>query len=348
MRWTSCSFISVLFIEGDTEAKTTGFTSFAWANLQFSGRVTLVNRFLNAVSEIVSLKATDTTFLRCRFSPVFIGLNVGFREFFEDWPHHGIIFWLTCCCHWRWWGLLIRQKGSCRLAFILNVMDIDPIPSIIHFIIFPRIWIIRIFWVISALRSQFIGIMQRSHPSNCLCQLIGLLYLTFRVFMQLGENGSKSHLQNFRQSTEHYLIDFDDIPSCERIRGGIGWLTIGGNSFFPWILCMCHDWCGFCRQIYCLSWAAVKTSYRFTGKAAKGIFWNSGGIHPLLRHSRLRNEIRQTAPQGNLTPPNIPMFLSFWNAHQQNVPTKTQLKLVKSHIAYGIKVSEYSQKIEVY
>ena len=180
-----CSFISVLFIEGDTEAKTTGFTSFAWANLQFSGRVTLVNRFLNAVSEIVSLKATDTTFLRCRFSPVFIGLNVGFREFFEDWPHHGIIFWLTCCCHWRWWGLLIRQKGSCRLAFILNVMDIDPIPSIIHFIIFPRIWIIRIFWVISALRSQFIGIMQRSHPSNCLCQLIGLLYLTFRVFMPM-------------------------------------------------------------------------------------------------------------------------------------------------------------------
>ena len=257
MRWTSCSFISVLFNEGDTEAKTTGFTSFAWANLQFSGRVTLVNRFLNAVSEIVSLKATDTTFLRCRFSPVFIGLNVGFREFFEDWPHHGIIFWLTCCCHWRWWGLLIRQKGSCRLAFILNVMDIDPIPSIIHFIIFPRIWIIRIFWVISALRSQFIGVMQRSHPSNCLCQLIGLLYLTFRVFMQLGENGSKSHLQNFRQSTEHYLIDFDDIPSCERIRGGIGWLTIGGNSFFPWILCMCHDWCGFCRQIYCLSWRPI-------------------------------------------------------------------------------------------
>ena len=59
--WTSCSFISVLLIEGETEAKTTGFTSFARADLQFSGRVTLVNRFLSAVSERVSLKATDTT-----------------------------------------------------------------------------------------------------------------------------------------------------------------------------------------------------------------------------------------------------------------------------------------------
>ena len=57
---TSCSFKSVLLIEGDTEAKTTGFTSFARANLLFFGRVTLVNRFLSAVSERVSLKATDT------------------------------------------------------------------------------------------------------------------------------------------------------------------------------------------------------------------------------------------------------------------------------------------------
>ena len=61
LHWNSCSFISVLLSEGDTEGKTTGFTSFAGANLQFSGRVTLVNRFLKADSERVSLKATETT-----------------------------------------------------------------------------------------------------------------------------------------------------------------------------------------------------------------------------------------------------------------------------------------------
>ena len=61
LHWTSCSFISVLLIEGDTEAKTRGFTSFAWVNLQFSGRLTLVNRFLSVVLERVSLKTTDAT-----------------------------------------------------------------------------------------------------------------------------------------------------------------------------------------------------------------------------------------------------------------------------------------------
>ena len=83
-------------------------------------------------------------------------------------------------------------------------------------------------------------------------------------------------------------------------------------------------------------------------KSGEGDFLEFRRNSSLRRRSRLRNEIRQTAPQGSLTPPNIPMFLSFWNAHQQNVPTKTQPKLVKSHIAYGIKVSEYSHKIEVY
>ena len=106
--------------------------------------------------------------------------------------------------------------------------------------------------------------------------------------MQLVSHRSKGRLQNVCQSTEHCFIAFNDISSCERIRGGIGWLAIGGNSSF---LCMCHDWCGFCRQIYHLSWAAVKTSCRFTGKAAKRIFWNSGGTHSLCWRSRLRNEI---------------------------------------------------------
>ena len=71
------------------------------------------------------------------------------------------------------------------------------------------------------------------------------------------------------QSTKHCFLVFDDTSSCERIRGGIGWLAIGGKSSFSWILYMCHHWCGFCRQIYYLSWAAVKTSFWFTGKAAK-------------------------------------------------------------------------------
>ena len=51
----------MLLIEGDTEAKTTGLTSFTTADLQCSDSVTIVNRYLSAVSERVSLKATDTT-----------------------------------------------------------------------------------------------------------------------------------------------------------------------------------------------------------------------------------------------------------------------------------------------
>ena len=224
-----------------------------------------------------------------------MGLILGFREFFEGWTHHGIIFWFTCCCYWRRWGLLMRQKRSCQVGFMvkamISLMDSDPILSIIHLIIFLRIWIIRIFLVISAPCNQLIGIMQRSHLINCLCQLINQLHLTFEVFMQLVTHRSKVCLQDFCQSTEHCFIAFDDISSFERIRGGIGWLAIGGNSSFPWILCMCHDWCGFCRQIYYLSWAAVKTFCRFTGKATKRIFWNSGRTHSLCWHSRLCNEM---------------------------------------------------------
>ena len=187
----------------------------------------------------------------------------------------------------------MRQKASCQVGFIVKAtirfIDSDPFPSIIHFIIFPRIWIIRIFWVISALCSHFIGIMRRSHLINCLCQLINLFHLTFGVFMLLVIHRSKGRLKNFCQSTEYCLIAFDDISSCEKIMGGIGWLAVGGNSFFPWILCMCHDWCGLWRQIYYLSWAAGKTSCQFTGKAAKRIFWNSGGAHLQCWRSRLRN-----------------------------------------------------------
>ena len=36
-----------------------------------------------------------------------------------------------------------------------------------------------------------------------------------------------------KQSAEHCLIAFDDIPSCQRIRGGISWLDIERNSSFP-------------------------------------------------------------------------------------------------------------------
>ena len=43
------------------------------------------------------------------------------------------------------------------------------------------------------------------------------------------------------------------IPSCKRIRGGISWLAIGKNSSIPWIPFMGHDWCGFSRQNYYLS-----------------------------------------------------------------------------------------------
>ena len=58
--------------------------------------------------------------------------------------------------------------------------------------------------------------------------------------MHLVTYRSKGRLQNFCESTEHCLIAFDDISSYKRIRGGIGWLAIGGNPFFPCILCMCH------------------------------------------------------------------------------------------------------------
>ena len=107
--------------------------------------------------------------------------------------------------------------------------------------------------------------------------------------------------------TEHCFIAFDDISSCAKIMGGIGWLAIRGNSSFPWILCMCNDWCGFCRQIYYLSWAAVKTPCRFTGKAVKRIFWNSSGTHSLWWRSRLRKEIHKRS-QSLSTKVNRPFY----------------------------------------
>ena len=60
-RGTPCSFTSALLIEGDTEAETTVFTSFAWKNLQFSGMVTLGSRFSSAIFERVFLNATLVT-----------------------------------------------------------------------------------------------------------------------------------------------------------------------------------------------------------------------------------------------------------------------------------------------
>ena len=68
--------ISVLLIEGDTKAKTTGFTNFAGANLQFCGRVTLVNSIFKCrfwESFLEDNWDNLSYFFRCRFSPVFIG-----------------------------------------------------------------------------------------------------------------------------------------------------------------------------------------------------------------------------------------------------------------------------------
>ena len=188
-RWISWSFKTVLLIEENTEQKTIELTSFAWADLQLFDSVTLFNRNLSAVSGRVSLKATDTT------------LVVGFRKFFEDWTHHGIILCFTCYCYRRHWGLLMRRKGSCHVDFIVKALihfiDSNHIPSIILFITFPRIWIIKIFWVSSAPCSQLTGIMQRSQLSGCFYQLNDLLHLTFWMLTQLGAHRSKGLLQSF-------------------------------------------------------------------------------------------------------------------------------------------------------
>ena len=128
---------------------------------------------------------------------------------------------LTCCCHWIWWGLLMKQKRSCQIGFIvkatISFMDGDPVLSIILSIIFPRIWIIKIFWVSSAPCSRIIGIIWRNHLSNCLCQHIDLLHLAFGVFMPVVIHRSKGLQQNLCQSTEHCLIAFDDIHNISMI-----------------------------------------------------------------------------------------------------------------------------------
>ena len=77
LRWTSFNFISVLLIEGDTEAKTIRFTSFAWENSKLSSSVSSVIRFLSAVSERYSLKTTDTNWFHCK----------DYDSFHGKWPH---------------------------------------------------------------------------------------------------------------------------------------------------------------------------------------------------------------------------------------------------------------------
>ena len=110
-------------------------------------------------------------------------------------------------------SLLMRRKGSCHVDLIvktiIHFIDSDHIPSIILFITFPRIWIIRIFCVSSAHCSQLTGIMRRSKLSDCLCQLIGLLRLTLWVFAQLGAHRSKGLLQNFC-----LLQNYKKLPYC--------------------------------------------------------------------------------------------------------------------------------------
>ena len=123
------------------------------------------------------------------------------------------------------------QKGSGQVGFIVKAAirfkDSDLILSMIDFIIFPRTWIIRVFWGISALCNQFIGIMWRSHLINCLCQLINLLHLTFRVFMKLVTHRNKGPLQNFCRSNEH----------CFRLTGYWRELLLPLNSqYVPWLV----------------------------------------------------------------------------------------------------------------
>ena len=84
-RWISWSFISVLLIQGDTEVKTTGLTSFTWADLQLSDSVTLVNKYLSAASKRVVLKATDTTLVTSS--------DVGSPQFLLDWCRIQKILW---------------------------------------------------------------------------------------------------------------------------------------------------------------------------------------------------------------------------------------------------------------
>ena len=65
------------------------------------------------------------------------------------------------------------------------------------------------------------NVFAESRYVNLNPELIDLLHLKFGVFVQLGTHRSKGLFQNFCQTTEHCLIPFDDIPSCERVRGGI-------------------------------------------------------------------------------------------------------------------------------
>ena len=104
----------------------------------------------------------------------------------------------------------MRRKGSFLVDFIVKVVihftESDHIPSIIFFITFPRIWIIRISWVSSAPCSQLVDIMQRSQLSDCLCQLIDLLHLTFWVFGQLGAHKRKGFCKTFVKALNIALL----------------------------------------------------------------------------------------------------------------------------------------------
>ena len=154
-----------------------------------------------------------------------------------------------------------------------------PIPSIIFFITFARISIIRIFWVSIAHCSQLVSIMGSRQLSNYLCQLTDLL-------VQLGAHRSKDFLQNF--FLKHWTLPFYDIPSWERISPGISWLPIGGNPEFS-VWAMIDLVSAEKNSTYLeLLW---KTSCLFTEKTVKKIFWNFGGTHPLCWRSRFSKNV---------------------------------------------------------
>ena len=207
--------------------------------------------------------------LRCQFSPVFIGLIVEFHK----------ILWrlnpsLDHLLAYLWLPLKMMtspdETESCQVIFMVMLQSVSWIVTLFHLSFFSS----------SSPESELSGfsgsLVLLATNLLTLCQFIDLLHLIFRVFMQLGAHRSKGPLQDFCQIMEHCLIAFDDILSCERIRDGTIWVAMGGNSPFPWILSLGHDWCGSCRQNFYLSWAAVKDFLLFHWKSCKEDFLEFG------------------------------------------------------------------------
>ena len=129
----------------------------------------------------------------------------------------------------------MRRKGSFLVDFIVKVVihftESDHIPSIIFFITFPRIWIIRISWVSSAPCSQLVDIMQRSQLSDCLCQLIDLLHLTFECLRSWVPIEVRIFCKTFVKSLNIALL-FSMISPTARELGVEKWHWKNGKEDF--------------------------------------------------------------------------------------------------------------------